>query len=145
MINLECKKPLHFLELDHDEEESGQRIEHAEEGRPVNGKESRSSKFWTIVLHNIDKYLNFFVFIRGQLAFQLISFRQNFVALIQNCVTEKNRRQDSNLKLSRYDITPQTSELLYPRYQNATKVVVENQHVLTPPYFTMFDTYINVN
>jgi hypothetical protein len=99
MINLESKKALHFLELDHDEEESGQRIEHAEEGRPVNGKKSGSSKFWAIMLHNINKYLNFFVFIRGQLAFQLISFRQNFVALIQNCVTEKNRRQDSNLKL----------------------------------------------
>jgi hypothetical protein len=47
--------PSHSLELDQNEEESGQRIEHAEEGRPVNGKKSGSSKFRVIVLHNIDK------------------------------------------------------------------------------------------
>jgi hypothetical protein len=99
MTKVKTKNALHFLELDQDEEESGQRIEHAEEGRPVNGKKSGSSKFWAIVQHNIDKNLNFFVLVRGQHAFQLISLRQNFVALLQNGVTEENRRQDSNLKL----------------------------------------------
>jgi hypothetical protein len=99
MTKIQSKNVSHFLELDQDEEESGQRIEHAEEGGPVNGKKSRSFKFWAIVQHNIDKNLNFFDLVRGQLHFQPISFRQNFVALLQNGVTEKNRRQDSYLKL----------------------------------------------
>jgi hypothetical protein len=86
------------LELDDDEEESGQRIEHSEEGRPVDGKKSGGSKFWSIVQQNIDQNQNFFVVVRGQLAFQPISLRQNFVALLNNGVTEKNRRQDSKLK-----------------------------------------------
>jgi hypothetical protein len=95
----QSKNASHFLELDDDEEESGQRIEHAEEGRPVNGKKSGSSKFWTIVQQKIDKNLNFFVPVRRQLAFEAISLRQNFVALLQNGVAEKNHRQDSNLEL----------------------------------------------
>jgi hypothetical protein len=63
------------LELDDDEEESGQRIEHGEECRPVDGKKSGGSKFWAIVQHNIDKNLNFFVLVRGPLAIQPISLR----------------------------------------------------------------------
>jgi hypothetical protein len=88
-----------LLELDYDEEECGQRIEHAEEGRSVDAKKSGGCKLWAIVYHNIDKNLNFFVPVRGQMAFQPISIRQNLVALLQNGVAEKNRRQDSNLEL----------------------------------------------
>jgi hypothetical protein len=91
MTKPQSKNASHFLKLDHDEEESGQRIEHAEEGRPVNGKKSGGSKFRAIVLHDIDQNLNFFVLVRGQQGFQSISFCQNFVALLQNGVTEKNR------------------------------------------------------
>jgi hypothetical protein len=65
MTILQSNNASHFLELDDNEEKSGQRIEHAEEGRPVNGKKSGSSKFWAIVQHNIDKNLNFFDLVRG--------------------------------------------------------------------------------
>jgi hypothetical protein len=136
--------PSHSLELDQNEEECGQRIEHAEEGRPVNGKKSGSSKFWTIVQHNIDKKLNFFVLVRGQHAFQLISLRQNFVALLQNGVTQKNRRQDSKLKLKICDITKRPCVLFYPRYHNAAKIVVEKQRVLTLQYFTVLDDNVKI-
>jgi hypothetical protein len=69
MTRVQSRNASHLLELDHDEEESGQRIEHAEEGRPVNGKKSGSSKFWAIVQHSINKNLHFFVFVKAELHF----------------------------------------------------------------------------
>jgi hypothetical protein len=65
MTRVQSGNASHLLELDHDEEECGQRIEHAEEGRPVNGKKSGSSKFWAIVQQSINKNLNFFDLVRG--------------------------------------------------------------------------------
>jgi hypothetical protein len=65
MTRVQSRNASHLLELDHDEEECGQRIEQAEEGRPVNGKKSGSSKFRAIVQHSINKNLDFFVFVRS--------------------------------------------------------------------------------
>jgi hypothetical protein len=60
------------------------------------------------------------------MASQPISICQNLVALLQNGVAEKNRRQNSNLELERCDSAKRTCELPYPRSQNTENIVVEN-------------------
>jgi hypothetical protein len=89
---------------------------------------------------SINKTLNFLVFVRSQHRFQSISLFQNFVALFQNKVTEKNRQQNSTLKSQRDNTTKSIPELPYPSDQNEASVVEQRRRCIN-----FFDDHVEVN
>jgi hypothetical protein len=90
---------LQLLKLNNDEEKSGDRIQNAENSRPVNAKVPSSCEFWYVFRNTFSEGTHFIFFNNrvGNAFLHFVAVRKQLFEIFPYGVAPQNHSEDSNL------------------------------------------------
>jgi hypothetical protein len=90
---------LQLLKLNNDEEKSGDRIQNAENSRPVDAKVPSSGEFWYVLRNSFSEGPHFIFFNNGvgNAFLHLVAVRKQHFEIFSYGVAPQNHSEDSNL------------------------------------------------